>query len=107
MPSKKPALTPRKPPKPELAALDRFVESGSKDLSGLGSEILSHPDPKTNSSYVTRKRTGRTLKRFSVYVDPQLVARFKAWCAMNGVDMSDTVNDMIDEFLKEKGFSPS
>ncbi|EPZ2570084.1 plasmid partition protein ParG [Salmonella enterica subsp. enterica serovar Kiambu] len=52
---------------------------------------------------VTAPASSGKIKRVNVNFDEEKHTRFKAACAKNGTSITDVVNQLVDNWLKENG----
>ena len=59
----------------------------------------------STANVMTRSVTDRgnkDMKLMTVYLEPELLKKFKAICALEGESMTKVVHDYIKKFVKEK-----
>ena len=84
----KPVVSIRKPPvDPTLA--ERFVAEGTS----------APPAAPRSSGSLTDRRDGRTLRRTTVYLPPELIPRLRIYAAHQEQDVSVAIASICAEFL--------
>ena len=104
----KPQVSIRRPPFPESdrTSVEQFISSGESPTL-----VLNHPeeaakkaskvDP-TQGRGIIHRRSGRALRRMTVYLEPNLARSFAIYCAGRGQSISDTLAEAVSMFLDAK-----
>ncbi|MBW5840004.1 plasmid partition protein ParG [Yersinia enterocolitica] len=66
-----------------------------------GSKKMTFGEHRDLKSIVSAPVPSGKIKRVNVNFDEEKHTRFKAACAKNGTSITDVVNQLVDEWLKE------
>jgi hypothetical protein len=93
----KPVVSMRKPPAP--ATVEAFVRGDQPAVSLVTSAPAHAPAPQAEQPGIVARQDGRTRRRMTVYLPPDLAQALKVQSAMSGKEMSDLIADALRAHL--------
>lgn len=91
----KPVVSMRKPPAP--AAVEAFIRGDQPAVSLV--TTAPAPAPQADQPGIVARQDGRTRRRMTVYLPPDLAQALKVQSAMSGKEMSDLIADALRAHL--------
>ena len=95
----KPVISMRKPPTP--ATVDAFVRGDQPAISLVTAPPAPASEPSANAEQpgIVARQDGRTRRRMTVYLPPDLAQALKVQSAMSGKEMSELIADAVRAHL--------
>lgn len=103
MPSRKPAISIRRPSSPPASAdVERFV-SGGGGGQGSSQPESAGPQPVVKAKGIHVRKDGRVRRRITAYLPPELAQHLALHAVATGREVSDVVTAAVAAYLAAGG----